>query len=234
MGAGLALGLLALLIITAVTPLFDGDLKVSSYNAVLNNDGTLTERYTYDVSNSGEYRMLYRIWEVPVTLTTSTDPYVRLVSVTPPPGTTGYVKDTNGDVTVYGPSATQSSRSTIEGLAEYDEVGIFNPAYYDAGSYTADYTYIVNPPLEYDAATTHLNLKLAGETHIPYRQVTVTIPAQGIDQVYVYPPSMKTEKTGDRYVITGSLAANEILAVEMLGPSAGFSQFPGFGVLSAM
>ena len=95
-------------------------------------------------------------------------------------------------------------------------------------STTAEYTYVVNPPLEYDSTTTHLNLKLAGESHIPYRDVKVTIPARGIDQVYVYPPLMKTEKTGDSYVITGSLAANEILAVEMLGPSEGFSQFPGF------
>ena len=86
----------------------------------------------------------------------------------------------------------------------------------------------INPPLEYDTTTTHLNLKLAGETHIPYRNVKITIPAKGIDQVYAYPPSMQTEKTGDSYVITGSLAANEILAVEMLGPSEGFSQFPGF------
>ena len=76
--------------------------------------------------------------------------------------------------------------------------------------------------------TTHLNLKLAGESHIPYREVKITIPARGIDQVYVYPPLMKTEKAGDTWVITGSLAANEILAVEMLGPSEGFSRFPGF------
>jgi uncharacterized membrane protein len=227
-GTGLALGLLALIIITAVSPLFDGDLTVSSYDAVLKNDGTLEEHYTYNVGSSGEYRMLYRIWESPVTLNTSTEPYIRLVSMTPAPGTIGYMKDNSGHVTVFGSSATGSSLSTIEGLAEYDEVGIFNPASYNSGLYTAEYTYIINPPLEYDSTTTHLNLKLAGETHIPYPQVKVTIPASGIDQVYVYPPLMKTEKMGDSYVITGSLAANEILAVEMLGPSDGFSQFPGF------
>ena len=227
-GAGLALGLLSLFLITAIGPLFDGDLTVSSYDAVLNNDGTLSEHYTYNVGNSGEYRMLYRIWEAPVTLNTSTKPYIRLVSMTPAPGTIGYVKDDNGDVTVYGTSATESYRSTIADLAEYDEVGIFNPSYYTSGHYTAEYTYIVNPPLEYDSTTTHLNLKLAGESHIPYRQVKVTIPARGIDQVYAYPPLMKTEKAGDSYIITGSLAANEILSVEMLGPSDGFSQFPGF------
>ncbi len=227
-GAGLALGFLALLLISVVSPLFDGDLTVSSYKAVLSGDGTLTEHYTYNVMAGGKYRMLYRIWEAPVTLNTSEEPYIRLVSMTPAPGTIGYVKEDNGAVTAYGPIVNESSRRTIEALALHDEVGIFNPAYFDAGSYTADYTYVVNPPLEYDSTTTHLNLKLAGEWHIPYRQVNVTIPAQGIDEVYAYPPSMKTEKVGDTYVITGSLAANEILAVEMLGPSEGFSRFPGF------
>ena len=79
--------------------------------------------------------MLYRVWEVPVTLNTSTEPYIRLVSMIPAPGTTGYVKENNGDVTVYGASATESSRSTIEDLAYYDEVGIFNPDYYNSGQY---------------------------------------------------------------------------------------------------
>ena len=114
-------------------------------------------------------------------------------------------------VAVFGPSATEQSRDRIESLAEYNEVGIYNPAYYDAGEYTSEYTYVVNPPLEYDATTTHLNLKLAGTTHIPYHNVRVTLPAKGIDQVYVYPPLMHTEKTGDSYVITGDLAADEIL-----------------------
>jgi uncharacterized membrane protein len=227
-GAGLALGLLALLIITFVFPLFDGDLTVSSYTAVLNEDGTLSEHYTYDVGSSGEYRMLYRIWESPLTLNTSTDPSIRFISMTPEPGTIGYVRAGNGDVTVYGPSASEVSRSAIEDLAYYNEVGIYNPAYYTSGLYTAEYRYVVNPPLEYDSTTTHLNLKLAGESHIPYRQVKVTIPARGIDQVYAYPPLMKTEKAGDSYIITGSLAANEILAVEMLGGSEGFSRFEGF------
>ena len=177
---------------------------------------------------AGSISGLYRIWEAPLTLNTSTQPYIQLVSITPAPGTIGYIKDSSGAVAVYGPSATESSRNRIVNLAEYNSVGIYNPSYYNAGKYTAQYTYIINPPLEYDATTTHLNLKLAGETHIPYSSVKITIPATGIDQVYAYPPSLHTEKVGDSYVITGSLAANEILAVEMLGTSEGFSHFPGF------
>ena len=167
-GAGLVIGLVALSLISFVGPLFDGDLTVSSYEAVLSMDGTLTEQYMYNVNAGGQYRMLFRTWEVPVTLNTSSEPYVRLVSMTPAPGTFGYVKDDTGDVTVYGSPDAGSYRGTIENLAQYDEVGIFNPGYYSSGSYTAGYTYIINPPLEYDSSATHLNLKLAGTSHIPY------------------------------------------------------------------
>ena len=55
----------------------------------------------------------------------------------------------------------------------------------------------------------------------------ITLPASGIDQVYAYPPSLKTENAGDTYIITGSLAADEILAIEMLG-LPGASAVPGF------
>ena len=51
--------------------------------------------------------MLYRIWEVPLTLNTSAEPSIRLVSMTPAPGTIGYIRDNTGTVTVYGPSATE-------------------------------------------------------------------------------------------------------------------------------
>src|SRR5665647_3899651 len=226
-GAGLAIGLVTLILITAVGPSFAGSLTVSSYEAALHDNGTLSEQYTYNVASSGQYRMLFRAWEVPLSLN-STQPYIRVVSMTPAPGTIGYVKDDAGTVTVYGPLATVSSRYQIAALAENNEVGIYNSSYFNAGEYTSQFTYVIYPPLERDATTTHLNLKLAGETHIAYSSVKITIPATGIDQVYVYPPSLHTEKVGDSYVITGSLAANEILAVEMLGTSEGFSRFPGF------
>ncbi len=227
-GAGLAIGLIALVLIPVIAPLFAGSLTVSSYEAVLYENGTLSEQYTYNVGSSWEYSMLYRYWEAPLTLNDSTQPYIRLVSMTPAPGTIGYIKDNSGNVTIYGPSTAGIYRNWIKDNALYNEVGIFNPSSYNAGTYTAQYTYVIHPPLEQDATTTHLNLKLAGETHIPYRSVKITIPAMGIDKVYAYPPSLHTEKVGDGYVITGSLAANEILAVEMLGTSEGFSSFPGF------
>ena len=59
-GAGLALGIIALILVSILPPLFEGDLSVTSYEAVLSNDGALSEQYLYHVGSSGEYRYCSR------------------------------------------------------------------------------------------------------------------------------------------------------------------------------
>ena len=182
----------------------------------LYENGTLTEQYTYDVKTSGQYRMLYRSWEVPLILGNSSGPSVQFVSANFPAGTVGYVKDEDDNVITLGISESSSSKAAIRNLAETNEVGIFRPEYYNQGKYSVGYTYLLHPPIEYDPTTSHLNLKFAGASHIAYRNVKITLPSGTVEQLYVYPPLMKTEKTGDAYVITGSVAENENLAVEIL------------------
>ena len=123
----LALGMIGLLIVTVAPPLFEGSLVVDQYEAALYGNGTLTEAYTYDVKSSGEYRMLYRSWDVPLTLNGSTVPNVRFVAMEAPEGTIGYIKDYNGVVTIPGTSGTSPARSVIGSLAELNEAGIYNP-----------------------------------------------------------------------------------------------------------
>ncbi|WP_421907961.1 DUF2207 domain-containing protein [Methanolacinia petrolearia] len=41
---------------------FADDLVADSYEVTCYENGTLTERYVYDVRISGDYRMLYRVW----------------------------------------------------------------------------------------------------------------------------------------------------------------------------
>ena len=91
--ATLVLGIIGLGLVTVIPPLFEGNLVVDSYDAVLYENGTLTEQYTYDVRISGEYRMLFRFWEAPVTFSTGSRPSVQFVSATVPSGTIGYAKD---------------------------------------------------------------------------------------------------------------------------------------------
>ena len=43
-----------------------GDLYVDNYNADLYLNGTLDENYLYKIGTSGKYRMLYRIWKLPI------------------------------------------------------------------------------------------------------------------------------------------------------------------------
>ena len=94
--ATLVLGIIGLGLVTVIPPLFEGDLVVDSYTAILYQNGTLTEQYTYDVKTSGQYRMLYRSWEAPLTFGTSSNPSVQFISVIPPSGTIGYAKDEDG------------------------------------------------------------------------------------------------------------------------------------------
>ncbi len=88
--------------------------------------------------------------------------------------------------------------------------------------------YIIHPPLEFDSGNEHLNLKLAGTNHIPYRSVKITIPAGNVEEVYAYPPFMDIRNDGNTYTITGSAAADENVAVEILTKADGLSGIPGF------
>jgi len=186
--ASLILGILGLALVTAIPSFFEGNLVVDSYDAVLYENGTLTEHYTYDVKTSGQYRMLYRSWEAPLTFTPVSHPSVEIISASPPQGTVAYAKNDTGSVIVYGDSSKGISKSTISQLALTNEAGIFKPDYFNSGKYTVGYTYVIHPPIEYDSASTHLNLKLAGTNHIPYRSIKITVPADSVQQVFVYPP----------------------------------------------
>ncbi len=226
---GLVLGILGLLVVTVIPPLFAGDLAVDSFEATLAEDGSLQEHYTYDVLSSGQYRMLYRVWEAPLIFDNNpTQPSIEFISMIPPDDTIGYAKDNSGMVRLTGGVGANVSKPKIENLALSNEVGVFNPDYYSAGKYSVDDAYVLHPPIEYDTVSTHLNLKLAGESHIPYRSIRIIVPAKNIEQVYVYPPSLTTQNSETRYIITGSAAANEVIAVEMVGNAQAFSEIKGF------
>ncbi|MCK7520922.1 MAG: DUF2207 domain-containing protein [Ignavibacteriales bacterium] len=153
---------------------------------------------------------------------------MQFVSVTPPSGTIGYAKDEEGNVMVTGWSDKQCIETDYRQLWlkrmkwEYS-----NPITILIGKYTVEYSYILHPPIEYDSTTSHLNLKFAGRSHIPYRNIRITIPAKDVEQVYAYPPFMRVRNDGDTYTITGSAAANENVAVELLATVDGFFQIHG-------
>jgi hypothetical protein len=225
-----------LLIIALIPPtiatdtVFQGnpDLTVTLYEATLYDNGTLTEHYTYDVKTSGKYHMLYRSWEEPLLFTKPTQPSVMIVSVSSLSGAIAYAKDDFGNVAVYGDSSSTSYKSTIGQSAQNNEAGIYSTSSFPAGQYTVAYTYVIYPRIEYDGSTTYLNLKFAGQSHLPYNNIKITIRADGIQQVFASPPTLNLVLSGNTYTFSGSAAADENITIKMLGSSTAFSQIPGF------
>jgi uncharacterized membrane protein len=203
-------------VLTGALPgLIEGDLVVDQYTVVLHDNGTLTEHYDYLVKNTGQYRMLFRFWQDPLVTTPIQSPSIEFVSMNNPAGTTGYVKDYNGKVTIVGTGGNPSLGGQIQQLAERSEIGIFNPSYYTAGTYPLELTVALHPPVEYDASNAHLNLRLV-DRHIPYRSIHLTIPAQYVKEVYPHPANLQVTRVGDQIVISGRASVDETVGIELL------------------
>ena len=154
-----------------IPPPIEGDLVIDEYEASFSENGSLVESYTYEVKNSGQYRMLFRYWEEELSLTNLDRPYIEFLNMTIPSGSIGYIKDNNGEVTLFG-SSDPSIRWTIQSLAFNNEVGIFDPGYFQAGTYSVEYSYTLHPTIEYDDQYAHLNIRLLDE-HIPFRTLVI-------------------------------------------------------------
>ncbi|MCG7854797.1 MAG: DUF2207 domain-containing protein, partial [Methanoregulaceae archaeon] len=212
----------------AIPGLFEGDLVIADYHAELGENGTFTERYVYEVKAGGQYRMLFRYWMDPLSIDPLGSPYIAFEDMEIPPGTVGYIKEYDSTVTLVG-SDNPAYASFVRQMAENSEVGIYNPSYFPAGRYEVTYRYILHPPLEYDDMNAHLNLRLV-DRHIPYRNLAVSIPEHFLETIYPHPPFLKVAASGDRYIISGSVATNEVLGIEMLLSRDALEEIPGFPV----
>ena len=240
----LLVGVLAVAGAAALPELFREDLEVQHYDAVFYENGTLVERYTYLVRSAGEYRMLFRYWDAPLTFAPIDQPHIEFIGMTAPPGTIGYVKNAGGEVRTAAGTASSSDLAGIQSLAFANEVGLYNPDYFDPGTYTVEYRYRVRPPVEYDDQWAHLNLKLVDE-HVPFRDLRITLPFGGdIEEVYTHPPTLNiermveevsadpsaldVERTAEAVVITGSATQDDALNVELILDRGFMERIDGF------
>lgn len=224
----LAIGAVAIVIAFFVPGLLEGDLVIADYRATLQENGTFGEVYTYEVRSGGTYRMLYRYWQDPLSVQPLESPFIRIVDMQIPPGTVGYIRESSGKVTLYRDDNPAYIRF-IEDKAERNEVGIYNPGYFPAGTYTVSYTYILHPPIEYDAKDAHLNLRLV-DRHIPYRHLEIRIPARYAKEIFPHPPGLSVSREGGWVRISGNVAADEVLGIETLFAPADKDSLPGFPV----
>ena len=198
-----------------VPALVEGDLVIDRYDANYDLGGNLSEQYLFDVHTSGEYRMLFRNWVAPLSLSPLTMPYVQFIGLSNPPGTTGYVKDYQGAAKIVGSGGDPSAVGIVRQLALPSEVGIYNPSYFNAGTYALAVNYQVHPPVEYDETDAHVNIRLA-DNHIPYRQIRISIPAQYVEEVFPYPTHLQVIRDGSTILLEGSAARDEIVGFELV------------------
>jgi uncharacterized membrane protein len=219
--ATLLIGIFSVIIAGTIQSLpadFGGDLTAESYEVTWSEDGTLTEKYVYDVKSSGEYRMLYRVWAAPLTWSASPDKiqnsgYIELTGVKTPDGTLGYIKTKSGAVYIFGEDS--QAKSFVTDKAYENEAGILNLNYFRPGKYEVEYTYNIYPPIEYDDEAVHVNLMFAGK-HIPYKNVKIVLESDEITEVFTHPPTYNIEKEDGKIIITGSSPEDEIIETEFL------------------
>ena len=224
--ATLAIAIVTILFTSMLGFLMEGDLVIDHYEANFDDDGSLMETYTYVVKSSGQYRMLYRYWEDDLSLSPLQSPYIEFEGMSAPGGVVGYIKDHLGHVTLEEGNNPEYV-NFITGMAEDNEVGIYNPSYFQAGTYTVTYRYDLHPPVEYDDEYAHLNIRLVDE-HIPYRDLTITYPANYVREIYPHPPGLKVDRSGESYIVTGKLAGDEVLGLEILLSKESVQELNGF------
>lgn len=208
-----------------------GEIYVEEYRADLYLNGTLLEKYLYQIRRSGQYRMLYRHWKVPLTQEQINRSHVELLAIDPPPGTIAYIKDFKGHVEIL--NGNYDAASEIQSLAFQNEAGCYRPERFSAGSYEISYLFKIRPPLEYDEEYAHMNLKLADE-HTPYKAVTIAIhdPDGLVRRIFPHTP-METRQEGEVWLLTGSSKEDELLEVEILFSPEVLNMMEGFPVFVA-
>ncbi|WP_455278570.1 DUF2207 family protein, partial [[Eubacterium] cellulosolvens] len=197
--------------------LFEGDIIVDSYVAKYYVNGTLIEEYDYEVKTSGQYRMLYRIWEAPLLQGKLEQPYIEFLNSSSNKEMILYMKNFLGSIWIAEPYRNQTGIiNTIKSLAELNEVGGFKSQRFDSGKYIINYIFRIHPPIEYDEEASHINLKLANQ-HVKYRNVTIIIEdANYIEKIYPHPPSLQLFRDENRIILRGSSEKDELLEIEML------------------
>jgi uncharacterized membrane protein len=193
------------------------DTVVDEYVATLYANGTLVEDYTYQVKVSNQYRMLFRVWDAPLSFGQLNKPYIQFLKGSSSEQVIVYAKDSQGSVWIEDRYKNdQSVLGLVKSLAGLNEVGILKPERFSAGRYKVRYVFVLHPPLEYDEDMCHLNLQLAS-THLTYRSFSLII--KDVDysvMTYCRPPPLKEVSDRNEIAFYGSVAKDELLELEVL------------------
>jgi len=212
-----ALAIVAVYVIQNVILTIPHGDAIEEYRAVYNpSQGELIEEHIFYISSSRKYRMLYRTWEIPLSVKEGESP-VRVIAISHPKGSIAYVKDSNGRLHIIDSNVPTNIVKEIYKLAERNEVGCYFPDRIPAGTYKLRIEYEFRPPADYDGKYYHLNIKFAN-IHIPYKRfdIKILIPSKDIRLVYVHVPIYNIERGEDYIRIYGYSLKNMLISVELL------------------
>lgn len=207
---------------------YGGDLTVDyTANLTISKVLLLQESYVYHVK-AYRYKMLYRVWNDPLTLKKENFPCIVLRGVGNSARDIIYVKDYYGRVHVSNPVALD----LVERLAERNEIGIVCSQYlesgkfFNIGDYSLNALYEIYPPIQTDGRFDHVNLKLASN-HAPYPSVKIFIydPNRSVLKVYPHMDDFRLRRVEDGWTIEGRSAG--LVEVELIlrhGAIEGFYQ----------
>lgn len=217
----LVIGISGLTLINFSSSVTDDDVVIDRYDATFYLNGTLVENYSYNVKVSNKYRMLYRVWDAPLSMKELDQPSIQYISRSNSSfsNLVFYLNDYQGITWIEDQrerAYLTELQNEIHALAYKNELGFYKPGMYDAGKYYMSYTFKIRPPIEYDDSMCHLNLKLA-DKHIPYEKVNIIVEgADNIIEIYTHPPSLSVSRQENKIIIQGSIEKNKLLEIEML------------------
>ena len=227
------IGILGLVLVQAIeSSQYSGSLTVD-YTARIyfSNVVALEESYTYHV-NEYRYKMLYRVWEAPLTPKKINTPCIVLKAIGyGDRDVIAYAKFYNGKI--YLSKNDSRAKRLVETLAKRNEVGIIYSGYltsgkfFNIGDYTLNIFYEIYPPIQTDGKYDHVNLKFAS-VHVPYRTVKIYVydPNGEVLKIYPHMHEFNLKKIKNGWLIEGK-SPKGLVEVEFVlkhGAISGFYQ----------
>jgi len=175
---------------------------------------SLRETYLFRVKEEGKFRMLYRVWRVPVSYETALGvPHLRVTDFGGEG--TAYLKDHYGNVFLR--EERDEIRDLVKARALRNELGVVRAEGFGRGDHRAFFEYLLLPPFTYDEEFMHLNLKLA-DRHVPYERVEIVIHDSGnlILDLYPHLPLFEVRRSGSLWIVEGLAGKDRLVELEMV------------------
>ncbi len=192
----------------------------------LEEEISLRETYLFKVKEGGKFRMLYRVWRVPVSYENPLSvPHLRALDFDG--DGVAYLRDHYGNVFLR--EEREEVRNLVRTKALRNELGVVRPEGFPEGDYRASFAYLLLPPFNYDEEFIHLNLKLA-DRHVPYERVEIVIyDSRGLLlDLYPHLPLFTVRRSGNLWIVEGIAGKDKLIELEMVlrrGPLEGFGSY---------